>query len=1094
VGSGIAYGRAKHWQLKDLIAKSDVVASVEVKDVVNENNVLYCDLSVEKIFKTVYSGHKQLNVTMPYISSHRRPKPVTFEVGGRYLVFLIGKDEEVPGSHFLLLSTTSGAVHLQGDKTVIRYIIDGHPPKRVSFDEIELLKRVKELTVEAPTTPADALPDKIEKHIQSLLDPNCNLSDQQLDSILADLQPYKRTMHAARSAIEPLMHTPAQYKIIIALLKPGLESQHSNVRTRAALTLHRLGDSSGLDILIANTKAADPDERLAALELLQTIRGEKTAAAIIDAIDDPSPAVRAAAIEAAAKLRLQDAFESIAARLNDTDAVPDSNGKIIVAHSACMAMPTFDRQQAIKELIEVIDNNAVTSQVCDALSKITGRKFGHDPDEWKTWWMVENIDGKDIVVCVYDDWQRDPAAHKKLTAKIKDRSPQIDPNDISKDVVIAILAADQNDIAVKKAIGTYIYADLYQDFNFKLSRYDTFKLKVRRHVILDAVGQPLPEHVLQVFLSASKGPKIQLRNMLDETGTLELPNPTSRFSNYSVTVSHPDYGITSAKLWQGRDRLVIPLVPKDSPAADRAIWGYVLDPQGDPISAASIECMDVRGLDETLLRSIDGWSFSVITDDDGYFSLYMPMENKILIPPKAQYRIRIEAPADYGLFPYEGKIPNGQQTTITMGDEGYFRTFAFEDTNGPITDQAILRNTYVRIERKGIDPLTLRYNNFINAQAFPLGTYTATMHDSRGKAYTFEPIEVTEDSPEQLIFRFADIPVVYSGLVIDGVTNQPMPGAFVMLMTGSGQGNFCSITDQQWQALHELEPYPAIDDQALTPLRRIYSFSSFSKTDKTGHYEIQKMTNEGKPYALVLFEQEYISFMYRKYALKPDENNRVEVPTIKLFPAAKVSIELHADQEHLSIWPRWLIDKDDNPSWAEALLAIEAKPETSLKYDEWLKPNKVNTFYVPAGLNLRVKLDTPYDRQFCPITIDQMIYLQHGETLDLGSYTFQRALKVTVLVVDSAGEPVEGVPVRQMYQSNSWDVPYTSDPNGIVQFNVPANSKGKFGVMRHFYKEQTREERDLSQTISYEIAGPEDQGRQFVLQLSDEMLELLFKD
>ena len=127
------------------------------------------------------------------------------------------------------------------------------------------------------------------------------------------------------------------------------------------------------------------------------------------------------------------------------------------------------------------------------------------------------------------------------------------------------------------------------------------------------------------------------------------------------------------------------------------------------------------------------------------------------------------------------------------------------------------------------------------------------------------------------------------------------------------------------------------------------------------------------------------------------------MPTIRLFPAGQVSVAFFVHQNRLSVLPRWLIDEQDNPPWVASLLAYEDQSETSLEYHGWLEPNRVSTFYVPAGVKLHVKLDTPYDRKFCPIDIDQTIYLELGETLDLGSYTSEPALAVTVRVVDSAG-------------------------------------------------------------------------------------------
>ncbi len=145
ISPGIVHAKARHWQLKELAAMSDVVAVIKVKQVVRDKDNLNCDLSVEKYYKTAYSAKKQLSVTMQYRSPLMRPVPVNFEVGERHLVFLTGKDEEVPGTNLLLLTPTSGAIHLQGDKNINHYILDGAPSKEVKLNEIELIKRIQQL-------------------------------------------------------------------------------------------------------------------------------------------------------------------------------------------------------------------------------------------------------------------------------------------------------------------------------------------------------------------------------------------------------------------------------------------------------------------------------------------------------------------------------------------------------------------------------------------------------------------------------------------------------------------------------------------------------------------------------------------------------------------------------------------------------------------------------------------------------------------------------------------------------------------------------------------------------------------------------------
>jgi len=59
---------------------------------------------------------------------------------------------------------------------------------------------------------------------------------------------------------------------------------------------------------------------------------------------------------------------------------------------------------------------------------------------------------------------------------------------------------------------------------------------------------------------------------------------------------------------------------------------------------------------------------------------------------------------------------------------------------------------------------------------------------------------------------------------------------------------------------------------------------------------------------------------------------------------------------------------------------------------------------------------------------------------------------------------------------------------GIARFNVVPNSQDQFGVSYHGEGGVS-----LKETIPYTIGSDKDSGRLFTLQLSDEILELLFK-
>jgi len=244
----------------------------------------------------------------------------------------------------------------------------------------------------------------------------------------------------------------------------------------------------------------------------------------------------------------------------------------------------------------------------------------------------------------------------------------------------------------------------------------------------------------------------------------------------------------------------------------------------------------------------------------------------------------------------------------------------------------------------------------------------------------------------------------------------------------------------------------------------------------------------GEIYGVIAFEENYLGLQRRRHALMPDGSRRAEVPVFKLYPAATVLVEARTSAERISIWPRWVIDENDNSAWVREFLATDDRKESLFTYDDWIEQNEVQSFHVPAGLNLRVKLDTPYDNQWCPIEVPTLIHLAQGQVLDLGRHEFKPALEVAVLVTNPWGEPVEGVPVRQLFNGNHWGVPHNTDESGVARFHVVPYSQGEFGV--NCPGEGVR---FLKETISYAVGGQEDSGRRFTLQLSDYMLAHLFK-
>lgn len=184
-----------------------------------------------------------------------------------------------------------------------------------------------------------------------------------------------------------------------------------------------------------------------------------------------------------------------------------------------------------------------------------------------------------------------------------------------------------------------------------------------------------------------------------------------------------------------------------------------MDPEGNAVRGARIQCTNVLTLGEGLIYSLHGWTYEALTDKEGTFSLYLPNEKGrqdwgYLIPPKSKYNVRIDPPKELGLLPYVKPIENDRHLAILLERGGRFRTFVFEDASGPITDQYRLQYIGVTAERPDESWLSIRYNDFKDGGFFPPGQYRAAMYGIAN--YEFEPLTVSEHSPDELVFRLPD--------------------------------------------------------------------------------------------------------------------------------------------------------------------------------------------------------------------------------------------------------------------------------------------------------------------------------------------------
>lgn len=748
---------------------------------------------------------------------------------------------------------------------------------------------------------------------------------------------------------------------------------------------------------------------------------------------------------------------------------------------------------------------------------VPSERFGSRQGRTKQ--KVEDLDGKDLVVRLYNNWQEAPASFEKATVEVNGRTVRFDFNDVDDSAVVAFFGEDQEDEAIRQLIGDRIYGwDYKKGLEFSLPEKPPSERPDFWWTFNDALGNPIPNATVEIYLTDEERQILVGQGKTDSQAQLKLPfclghgESVLRVGKASFcygtvqprfVVSHPEYGMAVVNVYPDHEgnsphTIFIPAVPPGSEADRRSIWGVVVDLDNNPVSGILIQATCVYPLGADLVCGIPRQRCSVPTDEQGRFRLYLPTKKdneKIgtLIPPKSEYYVMIKPPKRLGLLPFKGKIPNGRETIITLERAGYFRTFVFEDEKGPIADTNQLRQITLYIERPGKSKLWFKYDDFKAGGLSPPGTYEARMNSAHG--YKFEPIEVTADSPEQLVFKLQPSKLYY-GQVVHGITGEPMPRAFVIDMGGiCSQRNLSMLTPEQWDALHNLPPNPLAKDEGVAQLQKAncYSFTKLVRTDDNGWFE---MTVPPKRdfYAFVVFHEGYLSVFVRNDKFEQDSNGDVAVRVTKLFPAAKVIVEPWVEgwsRGLLGIWPKWIINKDDNPDWVLDILAGCEKGLTKgIREDFALRPNKPQSFYVPAGLNLQIQLRFPHVKNLSPITIAERVNLQQGETLDLGRQEIQLVVKVFVKVMDPTGSPVEGLPVTAL-SSRYGGVTHNTDENGVAQFDMAEYSQGEFVV--EYDGGDDPDAMHLREAIPYEIAGPEDANSIYTLQVSDEMLYQLFK-
>ncbi len=185
---------------------------------------------------------------------------------------------------------------------------------------------------------------------------------------------------------------PDQIEEAKSRLRTRLQSEIPEIRRRAALTLHALGDVSGIPVIVMIrdmrevTKQQDRDNIVVALRVMKDSRAIPV---LTESADDLSPYIRSIAMAALGELKAATAYKTILKHLHDYESEENSCIPMYPASLACYALGALGDKRAISHLIEALEHKETQSAACQALGKLTGQEFHYDVEKWKEWWEKE---------------------------------------------------------------------------------------------------------------------------------------------------------------------------------------------------------------------------------------------------------------------------------------------------------------------------------------------------------------------------------------------------------------------------------------------------------------------------------------------------------------------------------------------------------------------------------------------------------------------------------------------------------------------------------------------------------------------------------
>jgi hypothetical protein len=372
-----------------------------------------------------------------------------------------------------------------------------------------------------------------------------------------------------------------------------------------------------------------------------------------------------------------------------------------------------------------------------------------------------------------------------------------------------------------------------------------------------------------------------------------------------------------------------------------------------------------------------------------------------------------------------------------------------------------------------------------------------------------------EDQGKSFVFRLPEDKLfTFKGQVLNGVTSAPMPGAIVLAFQAGHSTGPSNLTSAQWNKIRALKAPLNINDPSLADLKTIFSAVDITQTDTSGRFQFTLSAKKlGQGLEAGVISENFLGTEWpmqnpspdpqsiakrRTRSIELDEQGNVILPPLRMFPAAKLVIQTNLAASSLTDQPEVrsnmrIADTETDP-WIEHL------KNANFFRDYELRPNTPQTIWIVAGASFDLDLYEVQARDWIPLRLGGL-RLQQGETQDLGQVTFQRAMPVMIKVIDPKGKPVPGVEVSVRRRWGGWLFSPArgraiTDNDGMAQTTVFPNATVEFIVFqktRHVIGSgpQIPYEPPASESAEYNIGGPEDKDKEFILQLSDKMLQLL---